>query len=434
MSEKEQITHLLQISDMSGFELVPYPVWVFDIDNYGFWWGNQSALDYWEMASVEAFAAKDMSGDDEGAATRMLQCFDRAAKTGVSKDPWTTYADGQAKTILIMHRAVLIGEEKRHGIMGFVNEQVNIGNEPEVLLLAEAMRYTQVAVSCFRLDGSVVTENPAATELYSTVVKTESRKTLPDFVARFANITEGRKQFTLAQQHNEGQWEYAMQTASGASLRSLDIRMSKHPLTGESLVLVSDYDINELRNAIVELENAKEELRLLANYDSLTGLPTVRLFKENLKIELQTAERNQTKVALQFVDLDGFKEINDSYGHDVGDAVLKEVGKRLSAVLRKSDRVGRIGGDEFVFLQPDIKDATDTSIVAERVIESLNKPIVIDNVIASVGVSIGIAIYPDDGDDSEALFRVADDSMYHVKRNGKNNFQHASEILSSTIG
>ena len=427
MSENEHITHLLTVSDLSSFELSPYPVWVFDIDDYGFWWGNRSALDYWDMESVEAFAAKDMSGDDEGAATRMLQCFERASSTGVSKDPWTTYADGKAKTILIMHRAVLIGEEKRRGIMGFVNEQVNIGNEPEVLLLAEAMRYTQVAVTCYRMDGSVVTENPAATDLYGKSVKTASRSALPDFVARFANISEGRKQFTHAQEQAEGQWEYAMQTTNGPCLRSLDIRMSKHPLTGESLVLVSDYDINELHNAIVELESAKEELRLLANYDSLTGLATVRLFKENLKMELQTAERNQTKVALQFVDLDGFKKVNDTHGHDIGDAVLKEVGKRLSAVLRKSDRVGRIGGDEFVFLQPDIKGTSDTSVVAERVIQSLNKPIVVGNVIASVGVSIGIAIYPDDGDSSEALFRAADESMYHVKRSGKNNFKHAAQ-------
>ena len=423
MTTAKNITHLPSYAELSEFDLVPYPVWVFDIDDYGFWWGNTSALEYWDVESVEEFAAKDMSDDDEGAVTRMLQCFDRASSLGVSKDPWTTYPDGVAKTILIMHKAVLIGDEKRRGIMGFVNEQVNLGEEPEVLLLAEAMRYTQVAVTCYKMDGSVVTENPAATELYSKIVGAMTDKNMPAFVARFANINEGRKRFASAQEHTEGQWEHLMQTVNGPCLRSLDVRMTRHPLSGESLVLVSDYDVSELHNAIVELESAKEELRLLANYDAMTGLPTIRLFKENLALELLTADRTNAKIALLFVDLDGFKAVNDTHGHDAGDAVLKEVGRRLSAILRKSDRVARIGGDEFVLMQSGISESTDSSVVAERIIRSLNEPIVIGDAIAKIGVSIGIAIYPDDGASAEQLMKAADESMYEVKRSGKNSFQ-----------
>ena len=423
MSTANNITHFSDRVELEGFNLVPTPVWVFDIDGYGFWWGNKSALDYWDVGSVDEFVAKDMSDDDEGAAHRMLQSFERAASLGVSKDPWTTYPDGKAKTILIMHKAVLLGENKHRGIIGFVNEEVNLGDEPEVLLLAEAMRYTQVAVTCYTMDGRVVTENPAATELYSKTDGELNDGNTPAFVARFANISEGRKCFSNAQGHCEGQWEHLMQTVRGPCLRSLDVRMTRHPLSGESLVLVSDYDVSELHSAIVELENAKEELRLLANYDSMTGLPTVHLFKENLELELRTADRTDGKVALQFVDLDGFKAVNDTHGHNAGDAVLKEVGRRLSGILRKSDRVARIGGDEFVLMQSGICESTDSSVVAERIIRSLNEPIVIGDFIAKIGASIGIAIYPDDGRNSEELMKAADKSMYEVKRSGKNNFQ-----------
>jgi len=425
-SEKSHLTRIRSIDALEIYNLAPNPVWVFDIDNYGFWWGNRGALEFWQLDTLEQLIAKDLSGDDEGARNRMWRSYNYAIEHGVCKDPWTAYPDGKAKTMIIMHKAVLIGEEQHRGIIGFVNEEVNLGEEPENLLLAEAMRYTHVAITCYTLDGEIILENPAATKLYSKIKDSSVTDATLPFVARFFDQSEGETCFASARNLQETRAEFLMHTRSGLCRRSLDIRMTKHPLSGESVILVSDYDISELHDAIEELESAKEELRLLANYDALTGLPSLHLFRENLELTLSTTARSKCKLAIHFIDLDGFKAINDTHGHDVGDAVLKEVGKRLSFLLRQSDRAARIGGDEFVLMQTNLFDTEHTAKVAQKIIDSLSAPIAVDNVIVTIGASIGIAIYPEHGTSLEALLKSADQSMYEVKRTGKNNFHVSS--------
>jgi diguanylate cyclase (GGDEF)-like protein/PAS domain S-box-containing protein len=170
------------------------------------------------------------------------------------------------------------------------------------------------------------------------------------------------------------------------------------------------------------LEAAKQEMQHLANYDALTGLPSLRLCKDRLESALAADRRNKSQTAVLFIDLDGFKAVNDSMGHEAGDVVLKGVAERLKSSVRERDTAARIGGDEFILVLPETGDKDAASKVAQKVIGEMSKPFPIDGGIARIGASIGIAISPADGSTSDELLRHADESMYAIKNRGKNNY------------
>jgi diguanylate cyclase (GGDEF)-like protein len=171
-----------------------------------------------------------------------------------------------------------------------------------------------------------------------------------------------------------------------------------------------------------ELRKNKEDLENLAHYDSLTGLANRFYFNQTLTHAISLANRHEYKIALLFIDLDGFKKVNDDYGHEAGDIVLKEVAKRIKECLRVVDTVGRLGGDEFVVLIEKETGMDSISTVATNIIDAINKPIIINDIPVGVGISMGIAICPDSGKDIGSLMKNADHAMYKIKQTGKNNF------------
>ena len=174
---------------------------------------------------------------------------------------------------------------------------------------------------------------------------------------------------------------------------------------------------------ITDRKRMEEEIRHMAQHDALTGLPNRRLFIDILQVELAQARRHRTKLAILFLDLDHFKEINDTLGHEAGDHLLKEVAERFRRTTRESDTVARIGGDEFNMILADIGRIEDVSDIAVKIVDSLRKPIVINRHELHVTTSVGISMYPDDSDDSETLLRYADIAMYHAKESGRNTFR-----------
>ncbi|NVK19718.1 MAG: diguanylate cyclase [Methylocystaceae bacterium] len=197
-----------------------------------------------------------------------------------------------------------------------------------------------------------------------------------------------------------------------------------------SWVLARDHPTDDggrvcLRLDITERKKAEECIRHMANHDRLTGLPSLRLAEESLLSTLKLADRHKWKFAVFFIDLDGFKSINDQFGHQCGDHVLKQVADRLSHCLRQSDLVARIGGDEFLVIQNEVHKQEDCTDVAEKIIAELSRPFDTLNDVATIGVSIGIAIYPDDGKTPAELIKAADQVMYEVKFGGKNNYRFA---------
>lgn len=173
---------------------------------------------------------------------------------------------------------------------------------------------------------------------------------------------------------------------------------------------------------ITERKAAEEKMTRLALFDQLTGLPNRTMFFERLTLVLTQARRTKSMTAVLFIDLDGFKAINDTLGHDAGDALLKEVGNRLTSCLRESDTAARMGGDEFVIILTNLGEARDAAIIAANLIEKLNQPVNLKEQFCTIGASIGIAIFPDNGDDTGTLVKKADEAMYLAKSNGKNQF------------
>ena len=192
--------------------------------------------------------------------------------------------------------------------------------------------------------------------------------------------------------------------------------------------------LGELERAVAqrtaELEEAKAHAQHLADHDALTGLPNRRLLEDRLTQALALSYRNRKNTAVMFVDLDRFKNINDSLGHAVGDQLLREIASRLVKQLRVGDTICRIGGDEFVVVLPEVKRSSDVAHVAQKIIEQLSQPVTVEEREFVVTSSLGIAIYPDDGRDAETLIRNADAAMYHAKELGRANYQFFTEQMN----
>ncbi|OUS34098.1 hypothetical protein A9R01_08605 ['Osedax' symbiont bacterium Rs2_46_30_T18] len=190
------------------------------------------------------------------------------------------------------------------------------------------------------------------------------------------------------------------------------------------LLQTLDYATDQL-GRVFERQIAEEKITHLATHDALTGLPSLKLGVDRLSQSIRMAERSKTKVGLMFMDLDGFKLVNDTHGHAVGDQVLKEFGALLVSTVRAADTVARIGGDEFIVVLPELDDRKGAKILATKVIALISSQISYRGLNLNLGVSIGISIFPDHGVDASVLLKQADNAMYESKNKGKNGFTFA---------
>lgn len=181
---------------------------------------------------------------------------------------------------------------------------------------------------------------------------------------------------------------------------------------------------------ITERKKNEETIRRLAFYDALTGLPNRALFKDRLGQVLMKAKRHGESVPVMFVDLDRFKNVNDTLGHNTGDLLLKAVAKRLKEIVRESDTVGRLSGDEFVIILPDIALPDNVTVVAAKILERISEVFVLNELEVYITASIGVSIFPGDGSDGENLLKNADAAMYFAKEQGRNNFQFYSSAIN----
>ena len=214
--------------------------------------------------------------------------------------------------------------------------------------------------------------------------------------------------------------------------------------TRESLEAKRDELERAVADRTTELQNANQRLQAeiadrrqaetraqhLADHDPLTGLPNRRLLEDRLTQALAASQRNRKQTAVVFVDLDRFKNINDTLGHSAGDLVLKEVAERLMKQLRVVDTVCRMGGDEFVVVLPEIKRASDAANVAAKILETMSHPFTVASRELNLMASIGISVFPDDGRDAESLIRNADAAMYHAKGTGRAHYQFFTEQMN----
>jgi diguanylate cyclase (GGDEF)-like protein len=179
-----------------------------------------------------------------------------------------------------------------------------------------------------------------------------------------------------------------------------------------------------LRDALAAMRAQEEHFRELAYQDDLTGLPNQRLFHDRLAVAIRHCSRERNRLAVLYLDLDGFKSVNDSLGHGLGDRLLVELAGRIRASVRDADTVARLGGDEFAVLLPQVTGAEDAGRVATKVLDALSAPFRLGGAEVSISSSVGVSVFPGGGRSAEDLVRNADAAMYRAKRNGRHVMLH----------
>lgn len=263
--------------------------------------------------------------------------------------------------------------------------------------------------------GIILMTNGRAAELLGLAVQESVGRAALDFIAG-----DGRERLVQSIMDARGDavvrdWEYSLKRADGTTV---SVELSVTRVSGDDggarmMAVVRD---------ISERKQREEEIRHLAFHDSLTGAATRAVLRDRMSEAIARARRAGTHVALIFADLDGFKQINDTQGHDAGDDVLRDVSGVLTGVLRESDTLARVGGDEFVLLLPDLPQADAALAVAERILRELHAAAGVGR-LSEVTSSLGVAVFPRDADEADALLRHADAAMYDAKRRGGDQFR-----------
>jgi diguanylate cyclase (GGDEF)-like protein len=186
----------------------------------------------------------------------------------------------------------------------------------------------------------------------------------------------------------------------------------------------------QLTSEISERRRAEQQVETLSFYDNLTGLPNLELLRDRTSKALSTLSRDAQQVALLYMDIDGFKDVNDSLGHACGDTLIRELGSRLQGLLRSSDTLCRATGDEFVILMPDVENAESVGLLAERILNGLQRPFLLHGHLQTISLSLGAAVAPHDGQDCETLLRNAETAMYQAKQDGRQTWRFFDSTMN----
>lgn len=322
--------------------------------------------------------------------------------------------------LLEKERALGLSEQHR-GSASFIGSSELLHSRYNMLVqdMTEELLYLQKVVLTQSADNQHSSLMLSAIHLlvFGIVVCVVAFLILKRVKAGFAAFKEGITE--LAQGDLSSRLELKQQDSEFVALAHFFNRMKES--LRNSIVTREELQ-QEVARQTAKLEQQKEQLRFLSEKDPLTGMLNRRAFKEHLHEAIVHAQRTQVKLAVLFIDLDKFKEINDSKGHDVGDEVLTQIATRLEANIRESDFSGRLGGDEFVVCLNLIKDFEGVAEKTQRLIKQLSAPIDIGGESLSVGVSIGISLYPDQSQDMTDLLRLADEAMYQAKLTSGSHF------------
>ncbi|WP_170309536.1 EAL domain-containing protein [Litorilituus lipolyticus] len=288
-------------------------------------------------------------------------------------------------------------------------------DEERAQYYGEAFKQTKDWVLIINQDFSKITSNQAIRKVFGW------QKEELDFEESTFGLNKQRIKYYMDIVTNLGVDDYwrgeeLIKASSGEKLHVLikiNVGINKHGGL-HYIVVMTD---------ITAQKQAEKELRYMANYDHLTGLPNRSLLIERIEHAIESTARIDSSLAVLFVDLDRFKQINDTLGHDYGDLLLNEVSTRFNSILRQDDTLARLGGDEFVILLEQYKSTNSLSGIAQKLINVAEQPIKLKDTTVSIGASIGIAVYPEDGKDSSELLRNSDIAMYSAKQGGRNNYQ-----------
>ncbi|BAF72332.1 bifunctional diguanylate cyclase/phosphodiesterase [Sulfurovum sp. NBC37-1] len=339
--------------------------------------------------------------------------------------------------IWVLGRARIIYDEAGNPIR-MVGTHTDITEEKELQLKysqqAQVLEQIHDAVILLDMDGFIRSWNKGSEILFEYRADEVIGK---NFSILFSdNITSAyEKWISELKENGEYKGEMFLQKKSGEPLYAVFSFSLLKNQNGETTEVVSlIHDITEQKKAEAVLQEQKNILRYQAHHDALTRLPNRVLFFDRLEQSIRKTARSEKDFALFFIDLDKFKHINDSLGHSIGDRVLRVTAKRIKETIRQEDTLARLSGDEFTVIMEDLGHPEDASVLAEKILLVLQKPMYIDEYTLYISGSIGISLYPQDAMDTESLLKYADTAMYKAKENGRNTFEfYAPEMTEYAL-
>lgn len=403
------------LSDTLIFDQISTALWIFDIDRSRIIWANAAALNIWAASNVTELCSRRMGDDMSQTVSRRLQQYqsDFIEHDTTFVDMWTLYPHGIPRPIQVRFSGYRLPD----GRMGMLCEgREESALKPQAIRSADALLHTNLMISLHAKEGKTLYCNPAARALLGR----------PDgnLRDRFIDDRDCDELLRNLAGNDEAQAIVEVSTSLGRRVHEIIARSCHDPVSGAPSILVSASDVTELKRA----ENLA---RRLAHQDPLTGLPN-RLALPSIFEELFGNDKRRTaSISLMFVDLDQFKAVNDTFGHQRGDDLLRDVAARLSAICGEGDRVVRLGGDEFLLLaSTSVQGVSKIDALVRLVQDSLSISISGENQELQVTPSIGIAHAPIHGHDLQTLMRNADIAMYAAKEAGRNHYCVYHEDMS----
>lgn len=393
-----------------------FATWVFDLDFYKVVWANEQALLLWKAETEQELYQRSMHTGLSTSAKQRLAQYQVDIRAGKKFDElWTLYPKGAPCTIDCSFRGITLAD----GRIAMLCEAGGVASESfEMTRKSQALLYTSAMVSLFSDTGKCLYANPAARQshihAYPTLADRLCSKEISGRLLRFSEGNFDEKFFTT------------VVTTQGMRIHEVDARVSYDAATGQHALYLTEIDITER-------EKAKQDLAHAANHDALTGLKNRTGFTEIFQALLQDDTRSGAFAALFFLDIDRFKNVNDTMGHCVGDELLVAVAQRLTATLSKTCVTARFGGDEFLVLLPSCKDIGEAQEVGNRIISSFARPVFFNGKEIRISASIGISAYPKDGTSIDDLLLCADLALYQAKDVGGNQIEVFEPYLAERL-
>lgn len=394
-------------------ERLKTPAWIFDIDNSRIVWANRAAVDIWRAESLAELTSRDLGKDMSVSVSRRLKQYqeDFEKQDASFSELWTLYPKGVPTTLRVVYSGIRLPD----GRMAMFCEGLAYHSKtPETLRSAEALLHASVMISLYDNGGEPLYHNPAA--------RTDIGTDRAFLGSRFVDDADYQRVRAMIVQRGEAQLVARVRTARGVCWHEITARECRDAVTGSPAILISEVDVSDLKQT-------EEKAHFLALHDVLTGLKNRAFVHQEFQAQLDVARIRDDSVGLLFIDVDRFKNINDSLGHAVGDELLIEVSRRLQASVRDGDIVARAGGDEFLVLLKNAKRRARINSVARRIQKELSRPVTVNARELQVTASIGVSIFPDDGTDIDTLMKNADLALYQAKDHGRNCHRYFSRTM-----